>query len=53
VLINMFRVPDTDIRCTVEEGTVAVGMLGEPQLTIGLGEFVSFHNPPHTVELIV
>ena len=26
MLINKFRVPNTDIRCTVEEGTVAVGM---------------------------
>ena len=53
VLLNMIRIPDTDIRCAVEEGAVLFSMEGEPQLTIGVGEFVPHDHPPHAVKLIV
>ena len=30
-----------------------VGVEGQPELTVGLGQLVTFNDPPHTVELVV
>ena len=51
MLLNMLRVPYADVRCCRE--AVAFCMQGEPQLAIGFGKFVSRHDPPDTVELIM